>query len=129
MLSVPAHGNKWSASDEFAGYYRRYEYRDIEAKINNAGLEIISIQTYGWPLSNLLRPFRSLIFSLKLRKIANQKLEEMDKDTLTFQSGTERSLDTKVFPIYNNWIGKKYSLLLLICRNYFLVWAGGSVIW
>jgi SAM-dependent methyltransferase len=107
MISVPAHRNKWSAADEFAGHYRRYEYYEIVEKIKNAGLDIISIQTYGWPLSNILNPLRSLIFSLKLRKIANQKLEEMDKDTLTFQSGTERSLDTKVFPIYNNWIGNK----------------------
>ena len=54
MISVPAHHHRWSASDVWAGHYRRYERREIDARVQNAGFDVLAAYSYGWPLSNLV---------------------------------------------------------------------------
>lgn len=52
-ISVPAHRSRWSAGDEWAGHYRRYDRPDLEAKLAGLGLQIEHMETYGFPLANL----------------------------------------------------------------------------
>jgi SAM-dependent methyltransferase len=40
LLTVPAHMGLWSYADEFAGHQRRYDIRELEAKLRAANFEI-----------------------------------------------------------------------------------------
>lgn len=52
-VSVPAHRSRWSAGDEWAGHYRRYDRAELESKLASRGLAITHFETYGFPLANL----------------------------------------------------------------------------
>lgn len=62
LASVPAHMSKWGATDVWAGHVRRYERAELEDKLRNAGFEIIEIISYGYPLLNMTRRLRNLIY-------------------------------------------------------------------
>lgn len=53
LVSVPAHERKWSAQDEWAGHYRRYEREGLKRLLREAGLEVERFECYGYPLANL----------------------------------------------------------------------------
>lgn len=63
LLSVPAHAKLWDATDEWAGHVRRYERDELEEKLRVAGWQPIVIYNYGFPLINLTRKLRALLYS------------------------------------------------------------------
>ncbi|KAA2284928.1 class I SAM-dependent methyltransferase [Arenimonas fontis] len=65
-LSVPAHRRSWSAGDEWAGHYRRYDRQDLLGLLAARGLRIEHFECYGFPLANLtewvgVRTYRRLL--------------------------------------------------------------------
>ncbi len=46
LVSVPQHELLWSAADDYAHHRRRYERREIRAKLHAAGLEVVSIVSF-----------------------------------------------------------------------------------
>jgi len=46
FISVPFLMENWSKSDQFSGHVRRYEPRELEQKVKNAGFTIV--ESYGW---------------------------------------------------------------------------------
>ena len=85
--SVPCYMSKWQAVDELAGHYRRYEVEELRDKLKKAGFKNIEIHTYGFPLINLLYPWRQYYYSKLLNKRSNH-----DKDLATSKSGISRGL-------------------------------------
>jgi SAM-dependent methyltransferase len=47
LLSVPAHPDRYGASDELVGHHRRYERSDLAARLHTAGYALTWIESYG----------------------------------------------------------------------------------
>jgi uncharacterized membrane protein YbhN (UPF0104 family) len=85
VLSVPAHQRKWGAIDEWAGHVRRYERRDLAAKLVEAGFEGAQLRCYGFPATLLLDPLLNMRHRKPARLVAG-----LDAETRTRRSGVQR---------------------------------------
>jgi SAM-dependent methyltransferase len=94
LLSVPAHARRWSATDVWAGHFRRYEEDDLRSLLERAGFEIVELECYGFPLSNLIEPLRAWSHRRALRRRTERGLQEA-----TAQSGVERGLEARLWPL------------------------------
>ncbi|MBN2105973.1 MAG: class I SAM-dependent methyltransferase [Deltaproteobacteria bacterium] len=94
LLSVPAHRSRWSASDEWAGHCRRYERQGLLDLLRDCGFSPQVVQCYGFPLSNLIDPFRAIYHGRRLRRSVMR-----DRADCSLRSGIERSLETKLYPL------------------------------
>jgi SAM-dependent methyltransferase len=94
ILSVPAHARRWSATDVWAGHFRRYEGNDLKRLLERAGFAVEELECYGFPLSNLIEPLRIRAHRRALRRRTAGGLPEA-----TAQSGVERSLETRLWPL------------------------------
>jgi SAM-dependent methyltransferase len=90
MLSVPAHQRKWGATDVWAGHVRRYERADLLEKLASGGFEIISFRSYGFPLLNITRAGRNLVYARSAR--ADQSAIERSSHSATSLPGPVRRL-------------------------------------
>ncbi|GGD04632.1 class I SAM-dependent methyltransferase [Halopseudomonas salina] len=80
--SVPAYMNKWQAVDVWAGHVRRYERSELKEKLEVAGFSVITIDIYGFPVTNALYCLRELYY---------KKAAVLSRDAATAQSGISRS--------------------------------------
>lgn len=108
LLSVPASAAKWSLMDVSAGHFRRYERADVERLIDRAGLQLGRIETYGFPATWLIERVRLWARTAQLRRRGVDTAALVRGDAkLTAQSGIERDLETKLFPLYGSGIGRR----------------------
>jgi SAM-dependent methyltransferase len=101
LISVPAHEKKWTASDEWAGHYRRYERDHLVALLERCGFRILHIENYGFPLANMLMGVRA-------RQHAKDKVmleESHPKELLSQQSGIARKTVSSLFPLLESLPG------------------------
>lgn len=105
VLSVPAHKRRWSRSDEWAGHVRRYDRTDVERLLAEAGCSADRIACYGFPALNLLAPMSDLASSRKLRQKA-KTLRPVDRSNATAASGTDRSFERRIYPLYSGWLAR-----------------------
>jgi len=94
ILSVPAHARRWSATDVWAGHFRRYEKAALRQLLETSGFAVEELECYGFPLSNLVEPFRAWSHARALRR-----REEAGKAAATAQSGVERGLEARLWPL------------------------------
>lgn len=94
LLSVPAHQSKWSATDVWAGHFRRYEKDGLRKLLESAGFAVIELECYGFPLSNVVEPLRAWS-----HRRALQRREAMGLQESTAQSGVERGLEARLWPL------------------------------
>jgi SAM-dependent methyltransferase len=94
ILSVPAHVSRWSATDVWAGHFRRYERDDLLRVLERAGFEVAELECYGFPLSNLIEPLRAWSHRRALRRQETAGLAES-----TARSGVERGLEARLWPL------------------------------
>lgn len=94
ILSVPAHARRWSATDVWAGHFRRYEKDGLCGLLEGAGFEVVELECYGFPLSNLVEPLRAWSHRRALRHRKRASLQEA-----TAQSGVERGLEARLWPL------------------------------
>jgi SAM-dependent methyltransferase len=115
LISVPAHQNKWNASDVGAGHFRRYERRQLRQVLEDCGLAVEHLEIYGFPLANVLERIRAKVYERKLHNGLMPADESVQSRSLnTGQSGIDRALDTRAYPIYSSLPG---SLLMgAFCR-------------
>lgn len=104
LLSVPAHPHKWNATDEWAGHVRRYSKKGLIAVLHQAGYKILHIESYGFPLANIIEPIRAKYHQKELFK-RNKKNTNVTR-TNNYQSGIDRNLESKLFFLLKNPIGK-----------------------
>ncbi len=105
VLSVPAHQRKWNPTDEWAGHYRRYESHQLRALARDAGLEVLALESYGFPLTPLLE---------KIRARTWQRGTKASREEGTAESGVDRENESRLFPLQASAPG----LLLMrsLCR-------------
>lgn len=108
LLSVPAHRDRWDITDIMAGHFRRYDKDDVVKIVADAGLQLTQIETYGWPASWLIANLRRVVRSAQVKsgKIKVEHIELGDAQR-TGESGIERSVELRLFPIYGSWVGRK----------------------
>jgi len=104
FISVPAHPSHWDASDVWAGHFRRYTRETLSAVLRQAGLEIEHLETWGFPLANAIAPVRALANSRRLR---DRGKAADDKHHGSVNSGIERGLEARLFPLQASWLGTK----------------------
>lgn len=98
VLSVPAGPHRWDASDEWAGHIRRYTRDGLTDLVASCGAEVERVETYGWPLANILAPIR-----------ARSKAQAGAANTVaarTADSGIERSAERRLLPILKSPPGR-----------------------
>lgn len=100
LMSVPAHQKMFGPSDQYVGHFRRYEKKELEAKLKAAGFAIVHFWSYGVPLTLLTN---------KIRNILSKPDISLSKKERTAKSGIERnhlafirfvSNDFFLFPFY-----------------------------
>jgi SAM-dependent methyltransferase len=99
LLSVPAHRRRWNASDVWAGHYRRYESDELLEKLERSGFRVLTLYSYGWPLSNCLHPVRAWIHGRRLRGQATHPTSQLAN---THRSGIDRSVEATLYPFYSS---------------------------
>lgn len=100
MISVPAHPERWNPADVWAGHYRRYTRTCLEDLVRNAGYELVEIQSYGFPLGNIMERLGAGFYA---RQTKDRGGDEMDQNDRTEASGTDRGVLTRLWPFYSSW--------------------------
>lgn len=106
LVSVPAHQRRWNPTDVWAGHFRRYEAADLRALLEGAGLEVRTLECYGFPLANLLEAIRA-------RTYQRGNTSE-DRAAQTAESGVARTVETKLWPLQTSPAG--VAALTTLCR-------------
>ncbi len=116
LISVPAHGHRWTSNDTAAGHARRYERVEIIRKIELSGFKVKSCWCYGFPVLNWTYPLSSALFPNRKRgtfpkgstqgvSITSRTLMNYEK---THQSGT------RIFVRFSKWLLKEWLWLPLL---------------
>lgn len=100
ILSVPAHPERWNPADIWAGHFRRYRCEDLHRLAEAAGLVVEKVVCYGFPLANIMEKIAAPIYE---RQLAKPTKEELDQAGRTGESGTDRRLLTRLWPIYSTF--------------------------
>ena len=103
IISVPAHMRKWTASDVWAGHFRRYERQELVDLISKSGFTIKHFEGYGFPLANLISPFRVLMHSRNLNKRRKKKHDGRGHGNAL--SGIARNTEAVFYPLLKSFPG------------------------
>jgi len=76
LLSVPAHQSRYSAHDELAGHYRRYDRAQMTELLQRTGFADVEVREYGMPLGYLLEAGRNVIGRRQLTSAADASMEQ-----------------------------------------------------
>ncbi len=104
LLSVPAHMRLWSAGDEWAGHFRRYERKALADLVMKAGFQVEALECYGFPLSNLSE--RLSARSYRRRLAARRQEGNSDRRSDTEQSGIDRGPLLRIFRWIDSPVGR-----------------------
>ncbi len=104
VLSVPAHMNGWSPTDDAAGHLRRYEREEILEKLTAAGFSDVDVLSLGVPLVNMLRPVLDGFNRHRLRELEGKDVEQRTLESgLTVPFGLSESLMRTLFNPITLW--------------------------
>lgn len=67
LLSVPARMSLWTAGDEWAGHFRRYERDGLVQLLQSVGFELERFECYGFPLANVSEKVSARAYRRTLR--------------------------------------------------------------
>lgn len=115
LISVPSHQRFWSASDVWAGHFRRYERDELTARLTEVSLTVERFESYGVPLANIMDPIRA--------KVHQRRLDEGENFGIaaaTAQSGTNRSAELKIYPLQTSWPGRLAMRFFIAVQKLFL---------
>lgn len=94
VVSVPAEPDRFGPADELAGHIRRYTTEDLAALLESAGLEVVAIEHYGFPLGLALETGRNRVARRRLAE------EKAPADVATRTAGSGRHMQPP------QWSGK-----------------------
>jgi len=116
LISVPAHQRRWNASDVWAGHVRRYDRADLLRVIQSAGFEIEVFDCYGFPAANVIEPVRARVHAKSIRQGGKDAAGDEQQRINTERSGIERSMETRLFPLLNSFLGRLAMRLCLLLQ-------------
>jgi SAM-dependent methyltransferase len=97
LVSVPADPHRFGPWDELAGHLRRYTKTDLAKLFEAAGLQVVDVQYYGYPLGVILEAGRDQIARRRLARPSTPG----DADGRTAQSA--RALQPPRWARYGIW--------------------------
>lgn len=102
LLSVPAHMHKWGPLDIYAGHIKRYEKKELYAKLKKSGFKEVKVYNYGFPLINLTAALRDNMLKRKVdkTKTLTQRTKESGINNLRFKFGSLIFNDITLYPFY-----------------------------
>ena len=103
LMSVPAHMRKWTASDIWAGHFRRYEREELVAIIEQAGFTVSVVESYGFPLANLISPLRARAHARELERRKQGQTD--DREHHNQMSGVQRNAESRFYPLLSSFAG------------------------
>lgn len=118
VLSVPAHMRKWTAGDEWAGHFRRYERDQLKALIEAAGFRIERFECYGFPLTNITEKASAPLYRRAIHARSNSAAEDRKRNN--DRSGTDRRLHMRMFALMRTWFGRTAMRALYATQSWFL---------
>jgi len=124
LLSVPAHPKLWNARDIKSGHFRRYRRAALEAVITDAGLDVVKVESYGFPLANILELLFAGGFKPYPDNPAQAVKEQMTRQTQA--SGIERSKDIAMFGYYARFPGSLVMRAMILLQALFVKTALGN---
>jgi SAM-dependent methyltransferase len=104
VLSVPAHARGWSAGDEWAGHYRRYERANLVRLVADAGLQLEEFECYGYPATNVGERLSSRSYARRIDRSASK--DENGRRSNNDRSGVERGPHVKIYPLLRTPLGR-----------------------
>jgi SAM-dependent methyltransferase len=116
LLSVPAHQSRWGVDDEAVGHFRRYERADLTRLLDDVGFDIDHIESWGYPLANMIRPLRLLKYKLKLHRRGSTEdtgAQGGARAELSAESGVDRSFEGRLYPLQASRVGTLVMRLFL----------------
>lgn len=84
LTVVPARQDLWGIEDDLAGHFRRYERSGLDELFRSAGLQKVSVNSLGYPLTNLTLPVGNWLIS---RAEVARDAGKMSMEEKTKQSG------------------------------------------
>ncbi len=128
LLSVPARMSLWTAGDEWAGHFRRYEKESLIELIRASGFDVGLFECYGFPLTNISErvsaaAYRKLTVRQGATTADNRK---MNND----RSGIDRRPHLRLFPVIDSSPGRMALRTCLRLQRLFLGkdWGSGYVL-
>lgn len=77
ILSVPAHPDRYGASDQLVGHHRRYSRDQLNRLMRAAGLEIRWVQSYGSGGGHVLDRIQDAVAAKQLRTAASSRRPDL----------------------------------------------------
>lgn len=124
VISVPAHARLWTAGDEWAGHYRRYERDDLMRSVREVGLELERFECYGYPLANLSERIGARSYAKAIRRETGH--EGADRRANNDRSGIDRGPHVRLFPLLRSLPGRLAVAASLGIQRLFLATDLGS---
>ena len=118
LLSVPAHTRLWTAGDEWAGHYRRYERADLVRLLRESGLEIEHLECYGYPITNIGERIAARSYARRIMRPSGGV--SLDRRASTDRSGIERGPHVRMYPLLTSWPGRLGLMAALAVQRLFL---------
>lgn len=120
LVSVPAHRRRWNASDVWAGHFRRYEREELKQLLEETGLTTIVIECYGFPLANVIEPIRGWLHRRALMREGPASSEDQARASNTSRSGTQRTYESRFYPLQVSVIGTAIMRLSFAVQSIFI---------
>jgi SAM-dependent methyltransferase len=120
LCSVPAERRRFNATDLLAGHFRRYDRADVEDLVSTAGLRLVELHSCGAPVTWAIERMRLALCTLRLRR-AGLRVEDLQlgDPARTAKSGSERGLETLLFPFYASPLGRASLQLASVVQRRF----------
>lgn len=104
LLSVPARMKLWTAGDEWAGHFRRYERDALKALVESAGFALDRFECYGFPLTNVTEKVSARSYRKTMRRQAGS--DEQSRRLNNDRSGIDRRPVMRLYPLMKSLPGK-----------------------
>lgn len=95
LLSVPARMSLWTAGDEWAGHFRRYERDALVRLLERSGFRVERFECYGFPLTNLTEKLSARSYRRTMRAAGD---DDATRRANNDRSGIDRRPIMKLYP-------------------------------
>lgn len=117
IIGVPGRRDRWSYEDDVVGHLRRYERRDLECLLREAGLEDVTVWSVAVPVANLLFHAGNRL----VRRATTAEVASQSEQQQTESSGIREIPWKTVFPSWCRLLLNRYTLapLALLQRVFY----------
>lgn len=127
LLSVPARQALWTAGDDWAGHFRRYEWGALASLLDEAGFDVRRFECYGFPLTNLSERLSARAYRDTMRRgEAAVQTRQLNND----RSGVDRRPVLRLYPLLASLPGRLALRTAMAVQERFLHrdWGSGYVL-